>query len=361
MGFINKTLLLSAAIAIAVLSWPSSARAQAVTTPGFAAEISPLPILLETKPGTSVSTDLRVNNPSTHDEQLRVELKTFTQEGPNGNVVIHDPTPADDYINWVSFSKTVFNAPPGLWQTVHMTINVPSTAAFGYYFAVEFTQANPPKAQANTPGTSLQGAVASFVLLNAKAPGEVKQMQVTSFTADHRIYEFLPVNFSVRLHNSGNIYAAASGNIFILRGKHQVAALTVNANHGLVIPHSNRLFKLSWSDGFPVYKTVYGSDGQPALDKNGQPQQKLTWNFSQVSKLRFGRYTAQLALVYNDGTRDVPISGTLSFWVIPWRLVGGIIIVGIFMTIGFWSTFRRFGRFAKKQTRNMGKAKKSED
>jgi hypothetical protein len=57
----------------------------------------------------------------------------------------------------------------------------------------------------------------------------------------------------------------------------------------------------------------------------------------------------------------VPISGTLSFWVIPWRLVGGIIIVGIFMTIGFWSTFRRFGRFAKKQTRNMGKAKKSED
>jgi hypothetical protein len=41
--------------------------------------------------------------------------------------------------------------------------------------------------------------------------------------------------------------------------------------------------------------------------------------------------------------------------------VGGIIIVGIFMTIGFWSTFRRFGRFAKKQTRNIGKAKKSED
>src|SRR5476651_390716 len=79
--------------------FPVMAHAQAVTTPGFAAEISPLPILLETKPGTSVSTELRVNNPSTHDEQFKVELKTFTQEGPNGNVVIHDPTPADDYIN----------------------------------------------------------------------------------------------------------------------------------------------------------------------------------------------------------------------------------------------------------------------
>ena len=320
------------AVILAGLVFPIPAHAQTASTPGlgFAAEISPLPILLETKPGTTVGTDLRVNNPSAHDEQLKVELKTFTQNGPNGTVVLHDPTPADDYLNWVSFSKTVFDAPAGLWQTIHMTINVPSTAAFGYYFAVEFTQANPPKTQSGTPGTALQGAVASFVLLNATAPGEIKQMQVTSFTADHHIYEFLPVNFSVRLHNSGNIYAAASGNIFIMRGKHQVAALTINANHGLVIPNSNRLFTVSWSDGFPVYKTVYGSNGLPLSGKNGQTVQKLSWNFSQISKLRFGHYTAQLALVYNDGQRDVPITGSLSFWVIPWRLLGIIVfIVGL--------------------------------
>ena len=322
--------------------------------PGFAAAISPLPILLKTKPGTSIGTDLRVNNPSTHTEQLKVELKTFTQDGPNGTVILHDPTPADDFLNWVSFSKTVFDAPPGLWQTVHMTINVPSTAAFGYYFAVEFTRPIPPKAQAGTPGAAFQGAVASFVLLNAQAPGEIKQMEVTSFSSDHHIYEFLPVNFSVRLHNSGNIYAGASGNIFIMRGKHQVATLNVNANHGLVLPGSNRVFTVSWSDGFPVYKTVYGSNGQPVLNKNGQPKQTLSWNFCQVSKLRFGHYTAQLALVYNDGQRDVPITGTLSFWVVPWRLIiFAILIIALPAVLVYILMRRRFHKRLEKERKKI--------
>jgi hypothetical protein len=339
---------------------PAQVMAQTVSTPGFAAEISPLPILLQTKPGTTVTTDLRVNNPSTHDEQLKAELKTFTQDGPDGTVTIHDPTPADSYLSWVSFSQNQFDAPPGLWQTVHMTIKVPSTAAFGYYFAVEFTQANPTKAQAGTNGTAIQGAVASFVLLDAQVPGEARQLQVTSFSADHQIYEFLPVNFSVRLHNNGNVFGSAAGNIFISRGGHQVAVLTINANHGLVIPGSNRLFSASWSSGFPLYQTVYGSNGQPLKDKHGNVERKLNWNFSQVSKLRFGHYTANLVLVYNNGQRDVPITGSLSFWVIPWRLVGGAVVILIFMAIGFWASFKRISRSTKRLSKKISKAKDDE-
>ena len=313
-----------------------SAHAQSTSTEGFAASISPLPILLTTKPGTSVSADLRVNNPSTHDEKLKTVIKTFTQDGADGKVTLHELTPADDFVNWISFDKPVFDAPPGLWQTIKMTVNVPKTAAFGYYFAVEFTEANPPAKQAGV-GTSIQGAVANFVLLNAQAPGETKKLSVTSFSADHQVYEFLPVNFSVRVHNGGNIFAAATGNIFITRGGKQVAVLNVNENHGLIIPGSNRLFNTSWDNGFPVYKTVYGSNGHPLRDKDGNIQKKLTWNFSQVSKLRFGHYTAKLALVYNDGTRDVPISGTVSFWVVPWRVIG--VVVAILLLIAGLITY----------------------
>lgn len=337
----------------ALIFSPSTLAQSAASAPGFAAAISPLPILLSAKPGSSVTTDLRVNNPSAHDEKLKVVLKTFTQDGPNGTVNLHDPTPADDFVNWVSFSRAEFDAPPGLWQTIKMTINVPSTAAFGYYFAVEFTGANSPSLQTSTTGTAIQGAVASFVLLNAQVPGESKQLQVTSFSASRKSYEFLPVNFSIRLHNSGNVFASAAGNIFIKRGSKQVASLTVNASHGLVIPGSNRLFSVSWSDGFPVYKTVYGSNGQPLTDKNGNPKQQLSWNFGQVSKLRFGHYTAQLALVYDNGTRDIPITGSLSFWVIPWRLLIGLIIVVAFMAIGLWSSFRRTGRFVGRQAKKV--------
>ncbi|MBA3757574.1 hypothetical protein H0X09_01800, partial [Candidatus Saccharibacteria bacterium] len=43
-----------------------------------------------------------------------------------------------------------------------------------------------------------------------------------------------------------------------------------------------------------------------------------------VQKLRFGHYTADLVLVYNDGQRDVPVTASVSFWVVPWRLLGVI-------------------------------------
>jgi hypothetical protein len=354
-----KLAAVSVVASLVILFLASPALAQSVSTPGFAASISPLPILLNAKPGTSVSTNLRVNNPSTHDETLKVVVKTFSQDGPNGNISLHDPTPADTFINWIHFSKVQFDAPPGLWQTVHMTVDVPASAAFGYYFAVEFTSANPP-AQTNN-GTAVQGAVASFVLLNAQAPGEKRQLAVTSFTADHRFYEFLPVNFTVHLHNSGNIYAGASGNIFIMKGSKQVAVLNVNQTHGLILPGSNRVFTTSWNNGFPVYKTVTGPNGQPEMGKNGKPKTQLSWNFSQVSKLRFGHYTAKLALIYNDGQRDVPINGSLSFWVVPWRLLLGLLVILTFMTIGFWSTFKKAGGFVKRQTKKPERKKPRED
>src|SRR5689334_22513816 len=85
------------------------------TNPGLNVEISPLPILLNAKPGTSVSTDLRIRNPGTTSEQLKLSLKTFKAEGADGHIVLHNPTPADDYLNWVSFSQNPFTAPPGEW------------------------------------------------------------------------------------------------------------------------------------------------------------------------------------------------------------------------------------------------------
>lgn len=349
----RKAAFLTGVLVLLAGAFVPAVLAQSAPGSGFSAQISPLPILLNAKPGTSVSTDLRVNNPSSANEKLKVLVKTFTQDGPDGTVNLHDPTGADTFINWIHFSKTEFDAPPGLWQTVHMTVNVPKTAAFGYYFAVEFTSASSPSAASGNTA-KIQGAVASFVLLNAQAPGEKKQLQVTSFTADHRSYEFLPVNFTVRLHNSGNIYAGASGNIFIMRGGKQVSVLTVNANHGLVLPGANRVFSASWNNGFPVYKILYDNNGQPITDKNGVPKHQLSWNFGQISKLRFGHYTAKLALVYNDGQRDVPITGTVSFWVIPWRIIIFVllIILGPALAVYLLTRWRFKKRLRKERSKN---------
>jgi hypothetical protein len=61
------------------------------------------------------------------------------------------------------------------------------------------------------------------------------------------------------------------------------------------------------------------------LDKNGKQVYSYKWDFSKANRLRFGHYTAHLVLVYDNGQRDVPMEAYVSFWVIPWRIVGAIL------------------------------------
>jgi hypothetical protein len=290
-------------------------------TDGINLQISPLPIELNTKPGISTGADLRVRNVGTKTEKLQVRLLAVSEDN-NGQVHLSNPKPSDEWTHWVTFDRTVFDAPSNQWQTIKMNIDVPKSAAFGYYFAVEYLRATDVAPQ---PGKAVaHGAVATFILLNADAKGAKREAQIVSFTADRKSYEFLPANFTVKVRSTGNVHVAPYGNIFIAKGNKQAGSIDMNSNRGNILPNGSRFFTSSWDDGFPVYQTKTGPDGQPAVNKKGQEEKSLKWDFSHANKLRFGRYTAHLVMVYDNGQRDVPMEATVSFWVIPWRLIGGL-------------------------------------
>jgi hypothetical protein len=317
---VSSSLLLCALVVLSAL-FPALASAQ-TSTDGINLQISPLPIELNTKPGTSASSDLRVRNVGTKTEKLQVRLLAVSEDN-NGKVHLTNPKPNDEWAKWVSFDRQTFDAPSNQWQTIKMKVNVPKTAAFGYYFAVEYLRATEVAPQ---PGKAVaRGAVATFILLNADAPGAKREAQIASFTADRKSYEFLPANFTIKVRSTGNVHVAPYGNIFIAKGGKQVSSVNVNADKGNILPSGSRFFSSSWSDGFPVYQTKNGPDGQPLLDKKGNPAKSLKWDFSHANRLRFGHYTAHLVMVYDNGQRDIPMEATVSFWVIPWRLIGSII------------------------------------
>jgi hypothetical protein len=314
-------------------------------TEGINLQISPLPIELTAKPGTSTSTDLRVRNVGTKTEKLQVRLLAVSEDN-NGQVHLTNPSSTDEWVKWVSFDRQVFDAPSNQWQTIKMKVDVPKSAAFGYYFAVEYLRASDVSPQ---PGKAVaHGAVATFILLNADAKGAKRQAQIVSFSADKKSYEFLPANFTVKVKSTGNVHVAPYGNIFILKGSKQVDAIDVNSNRGNILPGGSRFFTSSWSNGFPVYQVKAGPDGQPLLDKKGQPQKTLKWDFSHANRLRFGHYTAHLVMVYDNGQRDVPMEAVVSFWVVPWRVVGILLVVGIFVVIGLWSSFGKIKKMVRK-------------
>lgn len=315
--------------------------------------LSPLPINLVADPGSTVSAELKIKNGGFQTEELQVGLMKFSAFGDRGKPRVADREKGDDYFDWVTFSEDSFKLAPNEWKTITATIKVPENASFGYYYAVTFSRKNNniPK---DSKSTTIIGATASLILLEVRSTNAVRKIDVLEFTTEKKFYEFLPVKFSVKLKNDGNVHVAPRGNIFIDSfKKHDTAVLEINDTRGNVLPDSTRVFETTWETGFPVYVQKISGD-KIETDKNGNEKRKLNWDFNKVTQLRFGKYTASMLLAYDDGTRDVPIEARVSFWVIPWRLIiGGIVVVAL-----IWSGLKSTVKSWTEKIKNIHKKKR---
>lgn len=301
----------------------------AAAGPAISLTTSPVTLNLVVKPGTTTTKELKLTNNSKVPVKIDMRLDLFGPSGTAGEAAITAAPPNDPSPSWVNFSPSSFTANPGVVNTVKMTIDLPKTASLGYYYAAIF---QPSIATQNGPGTAtVKGSNAILVLVDTQSSNESRQINVASFTVSKHVYQYLPATFSVNIRNSGNIYLAPTGNVFISRsanGAHTLATLDINPGDANVLPHSNRVFTVQWKDGFPVYQPKMGANGQPVVDKKGNVVQQLVWNTSApVSKIRFGKYYAQLTLVYVANGKVIPVTGVVSFWVIPWELVFLLLLV----------------------------------
>ncbi len=286
---------------------------------------SPLPISLVGEPGTSVTTDLKVKNDGTGTEKIQIQMMKFRAYEESGKPQLLEREPGDTFFDWVRFSEPTFTLAPNEWKTVTATFDIPQEASFGYYYAFVFSRAE-ETTPLETRQTALVGGTAVLVLLEARVPDALRQVTVTEFSLDRKFYEFLPATFIVKLKNTGNVHIAPRGNIFIDQGTSKdIAILEINREKGSILPQSSRNFATVWSDGFPLYEDTV-VDGKVVFDEQGERKQQLTWDWKNASKLRFGKYTAKMLLIYDDGQRDIPIEGEVSFWVIPWRLLLGVVV-----------------------------------
>jgi hypothetical protein len=342
-------------IAVAVLGVVAfSAPGEAATATGSSLTTSPIADNLVITPGTSTTTTLQVMNNNLQPTQIETKIELFSAYGTSGEAAITTPSVGNPAGNWVTISPSSFTAQPAVWTPVKMTISLPASASLGYYYAVLFE----PQLPFATPGANtniIKGSNAVLVLVDTHSANEKRQLQVTNFSVSQHLYEYLPATFSVTVRNSGNIFMPPQGSIYISQNSSfssVLATLDVNKGAGNVLPNSSRTFQSTWSNGFPVF-TPKLVDGQPVSSK-GKPVEQLQWNFTQLNRFRFGKYYAKLTLVYNNGTRDIPITGVVSFWVIPWKLLIGMLVVAALILAGLWTT----GRTTIKKIRSIRRHKK---
>jgi hypothetical protein len=313
---------------------------------------SPISLDLTAKPGSSVSTMLQVENDSSRPMTLTVKLEEFRASGSDGQAQIYSPPKNTPSLSWVHFSKTKLTAQPNLWNSIKMSINLPKSAALGYYYAVLFV---PNSGFTTKSNANIKGANAVLILLDAQTPSANDSLVIKDFESKKTIYQYLPASFSINVANQGNIYTAPQGDIYISRTINgpTIDTIPINSSQGNVLPKSNRIFNVSWSNGFPVYQ-YKRYHNQILTNKNGSPITELSWNFHNSSEFRIGKYYARLVLVYNNGIRDIPVESAVAFWVLPWELIIAFVVIIFIFLLGIWTLFRNFFKkvfnsFSKKK------------
>lgn len=308
----------------------------------FNLQVSPSPLVATLKPGQQSSLDLKVRNAGANVEKLTITPRAF-KIGSDGQIQFNDTTPPEA-ASWLHFSEKDFTVAPGEWFTQRITINVPNEAGFSYSFALVITrQGDGP---AINRGQELKGQVAIFTLLNIDKPGATRKLELESLKTEAGIYEYLPSTFTLRLKNTGNTIAQPTGNLFIQRGGNDanpLGTLEVNEGGGYILPGTTREMQVKWADGFPVIKE----------DSTQSPSRKyVDWDLKNISSIRIGHYVAKAIVIYNDGQRDIPMVAEVGFWVIPWKLLlGGLLILGL-IGFGVWSLVRQLTGISRRPRRS---------
>ena len=303
--------------------------AQSPTPANYDVTVSPVFLDLSENPGDTINTKIRIRNNTTSPLPIKLEVKKMTGDA-NGDLTLKD-TSSDNSLTWFKFESNTFVAKPLEWTDIPFTITIPKDAAYGYYFAISFTQDT--GSSLKTTGTAITGAAAIPVLLDVRKAGAKAEAKIVDFSTSNYVSEYLPVDFKVVLQNSGNVHILPHGNIFISSGTNKnIAAIDFNPGSGNIIPSTKRIFDVSWSDGFLVYVPVM-ENGQPKLDKNGKQVKTLQINWNKLTSFRVGKYTADLIVVYDDGTKDVSLEKSINFWVIPYKALAVIAIVIILLVL----------------------------
>ncbi len=287
-----------------VLVWSTpQVAAQNAPEVGQALEIAPPVLNLRANPGEIIKAQISLRDVSTSKLLVKNEINDFVAAGEDGTPkILIEPGEESPYSikSWISPLPQLTLKPKQIEQLT-VTITVPQNAApGGYYGVIRFTAEAPEITQT---GVALSASLGALVLLRVN--GEAKEsIAIEEFYAAaggnrNWLFEGAPIQFFERIKNTGTVHQQPRGQIAItdMFGQ-KIANLNVNLENRNVLPGSIRKFDQ------PLDSTVIGN------------------------KILFGRYTATLSMTY--APNQPAVETTISFWVIPYKLiamvVGGLVI-----------------------------------
>lgn len=298
---------------------------QEIPPAGINLSVSPIFLSLVTDPGSTVSAQIKVINNSNFREYLRLGLNKLEVKANAERPVPVELDPNDEFKNWISFSNPEFILDANETKTIRVTLAAPSHAFLGYYYAILISRIT--ERPIDSVGAVVSGSPAIPLILEVRSPSAKKELQLLEFKTSQFIYEYPPTEFQIKIENTGNIHIAPFGDIFIdSPSEKEMALVHANATRSNILPGQIRTLTAEWDDSFASRKQKQ-VDGKLVTNKEGKPEFETVWDFSKADRFRIGKYTANLVLVYDNGQRDIPIEATVSFWILPWKIILGASII----------------------------------
>jgi len=318
MNISPKRLFVAAGLMIGLVLIPSTALYAQSTNQSDGLEISPALVEVSGSKSKSYTIDINVHNITNGPLIFDSTVDDFGAKDETGAPrVLVDATESltTSIKTWVGTIQP-FTLQANEKKTIKSTVVVPATAEpGGHYGVIRFTGRT-------TDGTDKIGQVASAgTLVLITVDGKINEtlelasLQVSKNNSTGSFFENGPLTFVSRFHNTGSIHVKPVGQIEIRDAfGRSVDVVQVNADKGNVLPGSIRRFESTL---------------------------KTSW--------LFGPYTADLSIAY--GTTGQAIVHTVSFWVIPYKLIAiglAALVTIIYILRGL---VRRYNSYIIKKSR----------
>jgi hypothetical protein len=295
-----------------------------------ATTVSPVKLELEAQKGQTLNQTIKLRNDAKDPVTYYLSAEQFIAADESGKPQFVGGNKAD-LASWIKFNYDSITVLGGQTIEVPFTIAVPEFAGPGGHYAAIFFNIAAPKSAATTSQVSLDNRAGVLVLL--KVAGDIKESaELVEFKPADQIYSSLPVDFSFRLKNTGNVHLKPQGTIIIsdMFGL-VVDKVAVNEAGSNILTDQIRKFDIFWTKNDQV---------KVAADFWGEFKQESA-NFA------LGKYTADLSLTY--GTTGT-LSATASFWVIPWHVILVYSAAGLITLIILAAIFILIKKYGSKRT-----------
>ena len=198
--------------------------------------LSPAKILIDVLPGKKYKANSQISNTGDFPVRMKLSVKNYKAVNENGDIEFTDGQTGFEMKDWIIPEFLEINLKPFETKTINFIIRVPENAKSGGHYGAILFEGKNSEIKSSDFGI--------LILLNVRKEEEIRKSHFASFDIPF-ISERSPIDFSIKIENTGNIHFLPEGRIeiFNIFGK-KVTEAELKSNY--VYPSSTREFTSRW-------------------------------------------------------------------------------------------------------------------